>query len=352
MTRRPWPLLLALLALACQAVTVPSVGDLVAEPGLPPPTATPAPGLSRLRPLPPGQPIRTENWEVAVLDFLRGQAAWAQLQDSGSNEPPGVGEEYVLVQFHIRNLSRSGEEESLKLALTGSGLTLYHSFDAHIYPPGPYLDAHMAGGEEATGWYGYRIRQGETDLILVVEELYNYEAPAWYAALAENASVATAVEALTSITPTNIGATFAGPAPFGQIATGEDWQLTVKEVVRGDAAWQMAQQANQFNDPPAAGMEYVAVRLLARYIGTDEAGETIGNYFFEMMAGADRPYERVAVVKPEPELDYHFFPGGEGEGWVYLQAPAGAENLVLRFDPDYGADTPNTRYFSLVQYGR
>lgn len=355
MSRRPYPLplFLLILTLACQLVTPnPPFTASPTEPGIPQPTIPPLLGNSRANPLPSGQIIHTANWEIDVLEFVRGDAAWELLKDNSYNQPPAADEEYVLVQYYIRHTNRNAAEESLGLALTGSGLMVHYSFDTDFYPPSPYLESSLAGGEAFTGWYGYQIHKGETDLMLVVDELFHYDEPVLYAALTENASVETNREALNSITPTEIGLSPTDPTLFGQIATGETWQLTVHEVIRGDNAWQMAQKANQFNDPPPGGMEYVAVRLRVHYIGDHEDGENIGNYDFVMLGDDNIPYEHVSVVKPDPELDFKLFPGGEAEGWIYLQVAEGTDNLVMRFEHGYSQNDPDERYFSLVPHGR
>ena len=52
-----------------------------------------------------------------------------------------------------------------------------------------------------------------------------------------------------------------GTVPMGEMVTGEDWEVTVLDT--WDDAWIMAQEANQFNDPPEEGLEYLALRLRA-----------------------------------------------------------------------------------------
>ena len=48
----------------------------------------------------------------------------------------------------------------------------------------------------------------------------------------------------------------------------------MNEVVRGEDAWTMVQDANEFNNPPANGMEYIAVKIHVRYIGKVEKAGT------------------------------------------------------------------------------
>ncbi|NKQ35516.1 MAG: DUF4352 domain-containing protein [Chloroflexi bacterium] len=322
-----------------------------APPGNLPDFPTPQPlGLSPAKPLPSGQPIQTDNWTIEVRQFLRGEAAWEMLAAANRlNEPPSSGEEYVLIQFHLQNNNADPEEKSIGLALTGSRRVRYNSFDAHMVTPQPYLQSSLPGGGEMDGWYAYRVGQGETDLLLVVDEWLNYEDEILYAALTENAAVTAPVAELSAIQATDLGQSLAAAAPYKEPVTTTGWQVRVTDVVQGDAAWEMVREANQFNDPPPDGMMYVAVKLWARYIGLNEDGESIDKFMFDLANERGKTWERLVVVSPSPGFAYHLYPGGEAEGWFVLQAPADSRNLILVFTPHNRSET---RYLSLLGYGR
>lgn len=351
-------LLLMLPAFACQYTPLVEQPTSAAESALPMPaavaSATPSlPGLSRVNPLPGTEPVSLTNWEVRVLETVRGDEAWKMIQLANQfNEPPAPGEEYLLVRMRVRNRRDGEAENDVGLHVTGNSLALHFSFDAGVVEPEPWLETHLAGGAESEGWNAYRIRQGEGNLILVIDDLFNLDEPTRYLALDEGASIETPIDALHSIKPTELGTEPAQPLPFGQIATSEDWQLRVQEVVAGQEAWQMIIDTNQFNDPPAEGMKYVLARVWVRYIGLQEDGNSISGYSFTAGFGVETEYERPVVVEPEPELVAHLFPGGEAEGWVALQAPASRDELILIFSPFSTGTEVNRRYLSLVQFGR
>jgi hypothetical protein len=351
-------LLLMLSALACQHTSLVKQPTSPAESVLPTPaaaaSATPSlPGLSRVNPMPGTEPASLTNWEVHVLETVRGDDAWQMIQVANqSNEPPAPGEEYLLLRMRVRNKRVDEEKNSIGLHVTGNSLVLHFGFDAGVVEPEPWLETHLAGGAESEGWNAYRIRQDEGNLMLVIEDYFNLDEPTRYLALDEGASIETPIEALHSIKPTELGTEPAQPLPLGQIATSEDWQLRVREVVIGQEAWQMIIDANQFNDPPAEGMKYVLARVWVRYIGLQESGKNISGYSFTAGFGVETEYERPVVVEPEPELYAYLFPGGEAEGWVALQAPASQDELLLIFSPSFAGTEINRRYLSLVQFGR
>ncbi|HFE66736.1 MAG TPA: hypothetical protein ENJ93_05690 [Chloroflexi bacterium] len=339
---------LALFSLiACQLFNLPAAPS----PGSLPDFPTPQPlGLSPAKPLPPGQPIQTDNWTIEVQQFYRGDTAWEMLAAANSNnEPPPAGEEYVLIQFHLQNNSADPEEKSIGLALTGSHRVRYNSFDTHVVTPQPYLQSSLPGGGEMDGWYAYRVGQGETDLLLAVDEWFNYEDDVLYAALTENAALTVPVAELTAIEATAVGNSLEQPAPYKEPVTTAEWQIRIADVVQGDAAWEMVLEANQFNDPPDEGMAYVAVKLWVRYIGLEEGGKTVTPALFELTDEMGKTWERPSVVPPAPDLTRHLYPGGETEGWLVLQAPADGRDLIMVFAANYKSET---RYMALLGYGR
>jgi len=101
--------------------------------------------------------------------------------------------------------------------------------------------------------------------------------------------------------------------------------LTIAEVHRGKAAWDKIIAANQFNDPPAAGMEYLLLSVKVDYVeGPADEALTLDQWDFRIVSKG-QILEPVAVVEPEPEFDVSFFPGASGGGWmawpVYVDDP-------------------------------
>lgn len=342
------------VSLACQ---LSSVDLLPIEPDKPPQPhlpefAPPEKGFNRGNPFAVGEPIELENWVVEVLQFARGQEAWDQLKTLPyNNEAPAVGEEYVLVQMHITHTNESAEEESVGIALTGSAGLKHHSFNSSVTPPAPYLVSTMAGGESQEGWYAFVIVEGETDLMLVVEDHSLLDEPLMYGALEEGASLLVPTD-LTAVQPTNRGQDIREPVPFGSTVTNEDWELTVTDVVVGEEAWEMLLDANQFNDPPGRGVEYVLAKIKIRYLGQGDQPTNMYSYYLRLLNHDRDAYDTPALVEPIPRFDFVMYPGAEAEGWLALAARQGDTGLMLRFNPTYQDDSPEIRYLSLDAGGR
>ena len=229
--------------------------------------------------------------------------------------------------------------------MTGDRFIRYSTADA--VEPEPRLDARLFSGGQTEGWTGYLVGQGEENLVLIVDELLNFDEDRYrYVALDEAVSLSVPAE-LADIRPDDAGRDRANPVAIGQTVTTDEWQVTVREVIRGNEAWAMAQAANQFNDPPESRMEYVAVRVHARVISTEDRAVGIDGSYFKSTGSAGVLYDQPSVVDPDPVLDVTLFPGGQYEGWVVLQAAQGETGLTAVFEPLFDFSNKNRRFLSL-----
>jgi hypothetical protein len=137
------------------------------------------------------------------------------------------------------------------------------------------------------------------------------------------------------------------PASVGDILITQDWEFSVVEIIRGDEAWQMVQEANQFNDAPEEGMEYIATNIRVRNISTDDRAQNIDGSFFKTTGDANVLYDQAFVVDPNPPLDIWLYPGGEFGGWVVLQAAIDETGVVIIFEPVFDFRSNNKRFISL-----
>lgn len=65
--------------------------------------------------------------------------------------------------------------------------------------------------------------------------------------------------------------TRANPYPIGSVIENEEWRVVVNSVTL--AATDAVLTANQFNEPPAEGSEYILVNYSATYVGDDANGQ-------------------------------------------------------------------------------
>lgn len=361
--RHTWALAaLAAAALACQTVLGPveTVPTPPSRPTPTPPQARPTAaatatraaeleaGLSRGTPLPGDQPAELPALTVTILETLRGAAAWEQLAQANMfNEPAPEGQEYLLVNLHVEATRGDFPREISDADFKVTGDLRRRYFAAAVVPPEPELRAELRAGEGASGWAAYLIGAGETNLLLMVDLLDNPDETPPYFLTLEPGALVVVDPGLALIPPTDLGTDPAEPAPLGATVVSEDWEVTVRASLRGEEAWVMAQAANQFNEPPLPGMEYIAVQVQVRAIHTDDTLVFVDGYAFKTQDRDGRRYDPPSVVDPEPALDAALFPGGTYQGWVVVQTPLRAP-VVLVFQPFLDFDNVNERFLALI----
>jgi len=114
------------------------------------------------------------------------------------------------------------------------------------------------------------------------------------------------------------------PMPIGQTVTSKDWEITLG--VPREAGAEVA-AANQFNDPPKAGLQFWIVPVTATYIG-DKSGSVMFGVRVTFVGSDNRTYEDYCGVIPEPLSDVgELYTGGVAKGNACVSVPDGADGL-------------------------
>lgn len=121
------------------------------------------------------------------------------------------------------------------------------------------------------------------------------------------------------------------------------------EVIRGEQAYTMLKEADEFNNPPPSeGMEYIAAKVRLRYIGTEDEAVSFEK-LTDLATIGDKGdlYTAPTTYDPQPELRVTLYPGGEYEGWISMLAGVGETGVKLIFDPNSDASGENRRFLAL-----
>ncbi len=306
-------------------------------------------GMTRQNPYPTTELVQAPNWDIQVLEVVRGDEAVQMVMDANQyNDPPPSSMEYVLVLVHATSTyedNSSHEISDFDFALTGDRLIRYDP--AFVFDLEPVLDAELLPGGESEGWLAFPVSIDEGNTILIFDEWISFdEDNERYIALEEGAAVRTPGD-LADYTPNELGTSRDNPAAIGETAITERWAVTLLEVVRGQEALDMIMAANEFNSPPEEGVEYILARVQARNISSDEEAEWIDSGNFEVAGELNEVYSSPYFTTPDPMLDWQAYPGAELEGWVALQATDGEGGLVMIFDSFYDFSDTSMRYFAM-----
>ncbi|MEJ1180959.1 MULTISPECIES: hypothetical protein [unclassified Pseudarthrobacter] len=112
------------------------------------------------------------------------------------------------------------------------------------------------------------------------------------------------------------------PHPIGSVIESKDWRVVVNSVTL--AATDAVVAANQFNDPPAAGSEYILVNYSVTYIGDDANGQTPSFVSVEYVTADGRTvnsYDK-SVVEPDAISSNALFKGGSATGNKAFEVPS------------------------------
>jgi hypothetical protein len=144
------------------------------------------------------------------------------------------------------------------------------------------------------------------------------------------------------------------PAPRAETLTAADFEFTVLDVQRGEAAQAVLEAESPFNGPPEdPAFEYVLVSVRVRYVGGSAEALRVDPSFFDSAGSDGTLYDRPSITdvrNPQPYLQAELLPGDQVEGWVTILARADDPAPILVIQPRInGLSTgpQNLRYISL-----
>lgn len=325
-----WEEMAPLIKAAAQSMTF-FKPQTAAGPTVEPPVAGEEMGQTRANPVPLGQVTSAAQWDIQVLEVLRGDEAWdALLAASEWNDPPTAGFEYVLVKIAAE---RTGDNEAKEIGsadfdITGDKAVLYIA--PWLPNLDPELDAELLPGGTTEGWLSFTVQEGEENLILVYDEVWEWDDKPIYLALEKDAAIAIPAD-LSSDGDAKSGVSRAEPADLGVKIFQDPWEVEVLQVIRGDEAYEAIMEANEWNDPPRDGLEYMLLYIHVRNLNAQEEAQDIDSSMFQVTADNNILYSYPYVTEPEPELIARLYPGGEWTGWLAYEIGIGEENPLLVF---------------------
>lgn len=317
------------------------------------PTAAPAaePGLSRTAPLPIGTEVRGTGWSITVTGVKRGKEATDLIKAANQfNDPPVEGMEYLVADLKVANIGAKPEAQmpdlGVDIRVTGDRNVLYSRTPA--VAPKPFKDKLLPKGE-SEGQIVFTVPSDEKNLMFRVGELLSFDdATQRYIAIDEGAKLAPPAD-LASVAMSEAGKTKEAPAKVGDVVTTGAYEVKVLEFVRGEEAAAKIKEANEFNQPAPAGMEFVAIKVHVRALSTEKPDATtnVDSSLFKISGEKNVEYDHPPTVAPEPRLDANLYPGGEAEGWVVLAAATGEKGLVVKMAPLLSFSGDDARYIAL-----
>jgi len=115
------------------------------------------------------------------------------------------------------------------------------------------------------------------------------------------------------------------PYAIGETVANDTWSIVLGQP---HEAWGEIQVENQFNTPPADGMEYWIVPVTATYTGS-ETGSAAWELTVNFVGDDNKTYDdHMCGVVPNDLMNVgELYPGGVAEGNACVVVPAGAPGL-------------------------
>lgn len=134
------------------------------------------------------------------------------------------------------------------------------------------------------------------------------------------------------------GSSRENPAPIGSVVSGGEWDITINSVTLGATDQVMA--ANQFNEAPEAGYEYILVNVTATYTGDDKGMPALTQVEYVTSDGVTiNGFDSIAVAPDEFDSLTELYTGASVTGNIALAVPsATAADGVLVITPGVLAD--------------
>lgn len=142
--------------------------------------------------------------------------------------------------------------------------------------------------------------------------------------------------------PADIGVTVKSIIQIGSVQTSNyDVAITVLEILRGDAAFNLIKTSVKSTSAPVAGYEYLLAKvrfdLNSRAVSDTDSFELTSSPFqWVVYSSLFSQYDGATVPAPEPALKGDIAPGEIKEGWLVFEVEQDEAEPMLMFDPSTG----------------
>jgi hypothetical protein len=134
-----------------------------------------AAGRTHDRPAQLNETLITDDWQVTVLDVIRGDKAYEMAKAKNQfNDPPDEGMEYLAVRARVKDLNPQDDFTMIGsgwFKTVGSKNVFYDA--PSVVDPEPALEAYLYPGGEVEGWVILQFGQGEGNAQIVFDPLFD-----------------------------------------------------------------------------------------------------------------------------------------------------------------------------------
>lgn len=134
------------------------------------------------------------------------------------------------------------------------------------------------------------------------------------------------------------------PAPIGTTQTVQfeyiidqfTANVSVKEILRGAAAWDLIKDANMFNEEAGEGYEYILAKIDFKLTDAPEGKKyVVSDYSFDLISDKGKSYDKGLVIAPEPELTGELYKGASSKGYAVFKVATSDKQPKIAFGRNF-----------------
>ena len=111
--------------------------------------------------------------------------------------------------------------------------------------------------------------------------------------------------------------------------------ISVTEIIRGEQAYNMMLEWNQFNSPPEEGYEFILAKVKFNLLSSKDR-LSLRKFDFEAISNEGRDYPMVSgVIDDVKSISTDIYSGASHEGYALLQVLKSDDKPLLTFGRDY-----------------
>lgn len=108
--------------------------------------------------------------------------------------------------------------------------------------------------------------------------------------------------------------------------------MVMTEIISGDEAWRLLEDANMFNNPPEDGKEYILAKFKVTVVSTeDDKPFELSQFSFDTVSEEGVVYDSDFAIGPDPAFRTDVYAGATHEGWVPFYVNS-SDNPVAVYD--------------------
>lgn len=274
-----------------------------------------------------GESATLGPWTITVLEVVAGEeAASLMIETNPENPPAPEGQVYVCVRLSVWNGSdRPLPIQMVDFAATGSDGILRRT--QAVVVPDPMLQAVVEPGATSEGWVAITVVDPSVATLWFDAPVLGGSWPDGLFALAEGATAPTFDDLDAS--DSDVGAEPSTPAAIGETIRVGGWEITIDEVIFGQAIFDIADFRYRALGPDERG-----IGLLATVRNLNPFPVFFSNIAFEIADFNGEPWDHtLTMTPPEPDLSQEYLPGATGQGWATFGPESYAEPNLIKVQP-------------------